>query len=471
MDTKNIVSAVELISNEKQVSKELIFKSLESALEVSLKKDIGKYDLIVNIDRQKGNIEVKKIQIVVEDKDFENDSQIKLSEVKNLKVGDVYLNKIEISDFSRVGAQVFKQIIKQNFKQATRISAGERYEKHIGDLFNATVKRVTKEAVYLTLNDDTEGKILLNEANGHFFKVGKKFRVVLDSVDVDNGHLLNFSLNSDLYVRAILKQEIPSIYDEKVGIVDIARIKGKKVKVVVKPLIAHVEAVRECIGHKGMRVKEVINALNGEQVDFVNYDSDLGQYIKNIMYPLSVVKVIIDEGVNKIYFSVSDLDYIKYEKSIKNYSDIASQLLGKKVIIKNETNFEEELKEKNDKCIEHLINEINVDEYLAKVLIEEGFDTVESILYSKEEDLLSIYGFDIDLVEEIKQMAFRSISKYKLNELMKIKSINIGIIEDLNKNGISTIEELAELSVYEFIDIIDIDDSLARKIIIEAREF
>lgn len=471
MDNKNIVSAVELISNEKQVNKDLIFEALESALEVSLKKDIGKYDLIVKIDRKNGDIQVKKMQIVVADKDFDNDSQIKLSKVKDLNIGDVYLQKIEINDFSRIGAQVFKQVIKQNFKNATRKTAGEKYKKYIGELFNATVKRVTKDCVFLTLNDDTEGKILLKDLNGNFLKVGSKVRVVLDSIDIENGYLLNFSLNSDLYVRAILKQEIPSIYDEKVEIVDIGRIKGRKLKVVVKPLIAHVDAVRECIGHKGMRVKEVIKALNGEQVEFVDYDSDIGQYINNIMSPLSVNKVIIDEGVNKMYFSISDLDYIKYEKAIINYSNIASQLLGKKVIIKNETNFESEIKEKNDNCIEHLINEINVDEYLAQTLIDEGFDTVESILYSKEEELLEIYGFDIDLVEEIKQMALKSILRYKFNELTQIKNINIRIIEVLNKNGILTIKELSELSTYELMDIIDIDDSLARKIIIEARSF
>lgn len=474
MNSKEIVSMVGLIANEKQIDKELIFKSLEDSLAVSLKKDLGKINIRVSIDRHNGTMLVEQIQEVVADIDFEDENQIKLSEAKKINnkvsVGEEITTELPIKDFSRVNAQVFKQVIKQNFKQAERLTSQEHYGKLIGQLFNATVKKVMKDSAILVLNDETEGKIMLSEANGYFLKPGSKVKVVLENIENDKSHQLVFSRNSEKYIKAILTQEIPAISDEYVGILKIARVKGKRTKVVVKGLIAHVDPLRECIGPKAIRVKEIIQCLNGEQVDFVNYDKELGSYINNIMNPLEVIRVVIDEVSNKFYFAISDKDYEKFGNSISVYEKLASQILDKEVIVKNESDFDTVFKDKTEKSLAYLMDKLNVDEDLSLILVEEGFDSVESIAYSPESELLNIEGFDIELVNELKDIALNVIRDYNLSDLSKLKSINIQMIDELNKNGINNREQVADLATDELIELVDMEVKQAQKIIMEARE-
>lgn len=474
MNSKEIVSMVGLIANEKQIDKELIFKSLEDSLAVSLKKDLGKINIKVTIDRHNGIMLVEQIQEVVADIDYEDENHIKLSEAKKtnskISVGEEIRTELPIKDFSRVNAQVFKQVIKQNFKQAERLTAQEHYGKLIGQLFNATVKKVMKDSAILVLNDETEGKIMLSEANGYFLKPGSKVKVVLESIENEKSHQLVFSRNSEKYIKAILTQEIPAISDEYVGILKIARVKGKRTKVVVKGLIAHVDPLRECIGPKAIRVKEIIQYLNGEQVDFVNYDKELGSYINNIMNPLEVIRVVIDEVSNKFYFAISDKDYEKFGSSISVYENLASQILDKEVIVKNESDFDNSFNDKTEKSLAYLMDKLNVDEDLALILIEEGFDSVESIAYSPDSELLNIEGFDIDLVNELKNISLNVLKDYNLSDLSKLKNINIQIIDELNKNGITNREQVADLATDELIELVDMEVKQAQKIIMESRE-
>lgn len=474
MNGKEIVSLVTLISNEKQVDKELIFKSLEDSLSVSLKKDFGKFNIKALIDRTNGSIKAFKLQEIVADVDYEDENQIKLSEARKINskavIGETLETELEVKTLSRVNAQVFKQVIKQNFKIAERKTSEEHYSSLIGSLFTATVKKVLKDTAILVLNDETEGKMPLSEANGYFLKPGSKVRVVLEGIETGKNQSLIFSRNSEKYVRAVVTQEIPAIGDEHIEILKVARIPGKRTKIVVKGLIAHVDPLRECIGPKGIRVKEVIAALNGEQVDFVNYDKDFGQYINNIMNPIEVVKVVLDESFNKSYFAIKDSDYNKYEKSISIYEQLASKILNSEVVIKSASNFEEEIAEKDGKLISDLMDKLNVDEELAEVLVSEGFDSIEAIAYSPESELLSIDGFDEELIKELKEMAFKVINTYSLNDLSKLKNITIQIIDELSNKGIKNREDLADLSTDELMDLVAIDTNHAKKLILEARE-
>lgn len=475
MNGKEIVSMVNLISNEKQIDKELIFKSLENSLSISMKKDLGKFNIEVNINRINGNMIIEKVQTVSEAEDFIEDINLKLSEAKLIDnmavIGSVIRTEIPFDNFSRVNAQVFKQVIKQNFKQAERLTAKEHYEKLIGELFNVTVKKVMKDYAILVLNDETEGKILLSETNGLFLKQGARIRVVLENIEEEKNQELIFSRNSENYIHAILTQEIPAIYDENIEIIKIARIKGKRTKVVVKGLIAHIDTVRECVGPKAIRVKEVMQCLNGEAVEFINYDNELGNYINNIMNPLNVIRVFFDENHSKYYFSISDSDFVKYEKIISVYENLASQILSQKVIVKRETDFEQAIDEDVEESIKYLMLKLNIDEEFSNILVEYGFDTIEAIAYSEEQELLEIEGFDLELAQEIQKIANNILNAYKLSSLYKLKNITIQVIDKLNDNNIVTIEQLADLSTYELLDIVKMEVVVAEKVIMEARSY
>src|SRR5690606_4659414 len=131
-----------------------------------------------------------------------------------------------------------------------------------------TIKKFLKNDILVTLSDETEGIIPASEQNGEKFRIGSKTLAVLERIETYKGHQLVFSKNSDNYLRGVLSKEIPAIGEENIEVMAIARNKGKRAKVVVRSLIAHVDEMRECIGSKGIRAKQVSELMNGEQVDF-----------------------------------------------------------------------------------------------------------------------------------------------------------------------------------------------------------
>lgn len=470
---KEIVAVVNLIANEKQINKELVFESLESSLAVSLRKDYGKTSLKVKLDRLNGNMTVESHQLVVADVDYQDDSQIKFSEARKQKsdvsIGDVIVTQLPAKDLSRVNAQVFKQVMKQNFKQAERKGAEEHYKDLIGNIYYATVKKIMKNDALIVIDEDVEGLLPLNDTNGYHLKPGSKVKVVLERIEDQKSHQLIFSRSSDLYLKAVLTKEIPAIGDENIDIVAIARIKGKRSKVVVKGRIAHIDEMRECIGPKGTRVKEVVSSMNGEQIDFVVYDSDLGVYISNIMEPIKLSRVVIDEADNSVHVIVKEDVAEKYGNMIKNNEELAKQLLSKKVIVETEDKYEQVQSVKDSKAIQLFVDELNVDEDLAAVLVEEGFDSIESVAYAPTEVFLEIDGFDEEIATALREAAYSSINQYAESDLQSLKTMKVSYLKTLFEAGINTRQLLADLSTDELLEILSVNTKEAQEIILEAR--
>lgn len=471
---KEIVAGVAMIANEKQINKELVFESLENSLAVSLRKDYGKSSLKVKLDRNNGTMKVEQHQVVVADLDYVDDTQVKFSAAKKidpkLVIGDVLVTELPNKDLSRVNAQVFKQVMKQNFKQAERKGAEDHYKKFVGTIFYATVKKLMKNDALVVINEDVEGILPLNEVNGYQLKPGNKVKVVLERIETGKLHQLVFSRSSEKYLRALLAQEIPTIGDETIQVVSVARIKGRKSKVAVKSSNSRIDPMRECIGPKGTRVKEIINSLNGEQVEFVLYDNDLGQYISNIMSPVEIDKIIIDENDNCVTLLVSDSVFERQGGILKTNEVLAKQLLDMNVVVTTENAYVESENEKTIQIVTLFMDELNVDQELAEILVGEGFDNIEAVAYAPVSEYLSIEGFDEEIAQTLKQAATSVVKKYQNKEFDGMKTVQIGHLIILAKAGINTREDLAELSTDELLDIISIPKAEAEAIILEARE-
>lgn len=470
---KEMLSLVDVISHERQVDKELIFEALENSLSTSLKKDYGKSPLRVEINRSNGTFSAFKVREVVADVDWMDESQVRLSEALKLDpknhVGSIIETKLDVKDLSRVNAQVFKQLIRQNIKQAERKTSQEHYSKEIGNLFLVTIKKFIKNDVIVTLPDETDAVIPASETNGMRFKLGAKTYAVLEKIESYKGNQLIFSKNSEQYIRAILKKEIPAISEENVAIIAVGRVHNKKTKVVVKPLVAHVDAIRECVGPKGTRVKQVIEHLNGEHVEFALYDKELGNYIFNLLAPINVEKVVIDEKDKVTTVIISDEDYNRSKKHLAATTEVIEQILNTDVYIMTEEQFSSQRSEDDDKIIKIFIEHLNVDQDLAEVLIDEGFLDIETIAYSHEKELLSVEGFDEDLIKKLQEAARNALLLMKDNDLMNLKSMNSVVFCDLVEKGITSTEALSDLATDELLDLIEIDEEDAKKMIMEAR--
>lgn len=475
---KELLSLVSVIANEKQIEKELVFESLENSLATALKKDYGKISLKVVINRDNGKLVVFQHQEVVADINWEDESQIKLSEAKkndaSKKIGDVIINQLPEKNMSRVTAQVFRQVVKQNLRNAERKTSEEHYSKEVGNLFMVTIKKFLKNDILVTLPDETEGVIPSSEQNGEKFRIGSKTLAVLERIETYKGHQLVFSKNSDNYLKGVLAKEIPAIGEENIEVIAIARNKGKRAKVVVRSLIAHVDEMRECIGSKGIRAKQVSELMNGEQIDFVSYSKDFGTYVSNLLNPLVVESVLIDESKNRTSIIVSEDSYSKYNNLLKaNYSLITQILkdeLKSDIWIVTAEEFEADRDEEDSKMIAIFEEELNVDTDLAMALIEEGFQDLEAIAYSPIQELLNIEGFDEELAQTLQRSALESLSKLEKNDLMDLKNVNSLILKSLQDNGIKDRESLAELAVDELLELVHMSEDEAKKLIMEARE-
>lgn len=471
---KELLTVINVIANEKQISKELVIESLSNSLATSLKKDYGKIPLKVTINPETGLVSIFQTQKIVADKDWLEEEDIGLTEARKInskyEVGDVIETELPEKDFSRVNAQVFKQVIRQNFKQAERKTSEEHYAKEIGKIFLVTVKKFLKNDVIVALNDENEGVIPYEELNGEKLRVGSKILAVLEKIETYKGHQLIFSKKSDAYVLGILLKEIPAIGEENIEVVNMARIKGKRAKIVVKSLIAHMDVMRECIGPKGTRVKQVVEFLNGEQIDFVAYDKDLGRYIENLMSPITVEKAVIDESRDRMSIVVSEAEFNKYKSLVNTNQILVSKILNLEVQIVTDELFNEERDKSDAQLTKLFVEELNVDEDLAMILIEEGFQDIESIAYSPINVLLGIEGFDEELVQELKSAANASLEQLNENDLMTLKNMNSKVFKELSDKNVLSRESLADLSTDELMELVDVTEEQAKNLIMEARE-
>lgn len=481
MNGKDILVMVEVISNEKKIDKEMVFKSLERAFSVAARKDFGKFDLIVNIDRKTGLYEINRKVLVVDDNEENFDPLIHIYQDqaeekyhKEVEIGEEIIEFVSSEPLSRIAAQVFKQAIKENIRRVQKEEWQKGYYSKKGQIINAVVKKFVTGDVVLSITEEIEGILPQAELIGYErFSIGQRIMVVLEKV-VENykGQQLIFSRASENFVIGLMKKEIPDVSDENIEIVSVARELGYKTKVVVKSIVPHLDPVRECLGHKGNRIKTISQEMNNEIVEVIGYEDNIVDYIISLIRPYNLISLYIDEMNSDIYVSVAEEDLGRVKGRDCLNEKLISKILEKnfKVVTEEElTDIENGSISNNSKIFQEALN---VDEELADILVMEGFENIESVYYVDKEEMLEIEGFDEDLVEELKLAALNYMEFEKENAFVNF--IDIGFTKEeasvLFDNEIKTIEDIADLSTYELLDRIDIEESKAASIIMTARE-
>lgn len=481
MNGKDLLTMVEVISNEKKLNKEVVFKALERALSVAARKDFGKLDLSAAIDRKTGDYIINKNITVVDDNEENFDPLIHLYEDqaedkygRPFEIGEKITEFLSSEALSRVAAQVFKQSIKENIRRAQKEEWQQEYYDKKGHIITASVKKFVSGDVVVSLNEEVEGILPQKELIGYErFSIGQRIMVVLKEV-VDNykGQQLIFSRANEDFILALMKKEIPDVGDENIEIVNIAREASHKTKVVVKSLVPHLDPVRECLGHKGNRIKIISSEANNEIIEIVEYQEDLVDFVISLMKPVDILSFYSDEKTGKIFVSVEEDSLFRARGKESINERLISSILKKDFSIVTE----EELHNIENKSISNIVNmfmeEINVDEELAEILAMEGFDSIESIYYVPTEEMLDIEGFDESLVMVLKEAA--KVSLEEEEQQSKKVFLKLGFseeeVEALVDNDIKTVEDLAELSILDLLDYIEMEEDKAANIILEARK-
>jgi len=479
-----ILLVAESVSGEKGLPQEVIFEAIESALATATKRRYSEPSNIeVTIDKSSGEYETFRFWEVVDEEEFEDSGlHILVDEAKKkdskFEIGSRIEEKVENVEFGRIAAQAAKQVIVQKVREAERAKIVDQYRSFLGELVNGTVKKVTREFLIVDLGDGAEAILPRTELiPGEVYRIGDRLRAVLQEEERENrGSQLSLSRKCPEMVGELFRLEVPEIAEQVIEIKAIARDAGSRAKIAVKTNDNRIDPVGACVGMRGSRVQAVSAELGNERLDIVIWDDDPAELLINAIGPAEIDSIVLDEENQTMEVAV-DKDSLAQAigRSGQNVR-LCSLITGWKlnVVDKDEAGQEEK---GSSASLKVLMDYLDVDEDLANVLVNEGYSSLDQVASAKKSDLEKIEGFDEEISEllinrskEALLTLTMEISSETEDDLMAVKSVDMTFALELNQKGIKTREDLAELSVEELTDLVDLDEKTAADLIMEARE-
>ena len=482
-----ILLVAEAVSSEKGLPKDSIFEAIEMALATATKKRYEETSIIeVNIDRSTGDYESFKCWEVVEEEEFEDSEfHLQLDEAKakddSLELGSIYREQVENIEFGRIAAQAAKQVIVQKVREAERAQVVEKYRSFIGELVNGTVKKVSREFLIIDLGDGAEAILSRNELiPGEVFRMGDRLRAVLQEEERENrGPQLALSRKCPEMVGELFKLEVPEISEQVIEIKAIARDPGSRTKIAVKTNDNRIDPVGACVGMRGSRVQAVSSELGNERLDIVIWDDDPAQLLINSMGPAEITSIVLDEVKGTMEVAVTEDTLAQaIGKSGQNVR-LSSQITGWKLNVIDQNAASEKGEQESSTFVTSLVGYLDVDEDVAKALVEDGFTNLDLIASSSNADIAKIDGFDEEIADLLigrskealltLAMELSSDTDDDSNDLMSLEGVDMSLALELNQKGITDREELAEQSVDELIQLVDMTEEAAAELIMQAR--
>ncbi|MFL2698120.1 MAG: transcription termination factor NusA [Gammaproteobacteria bacterium] len=482
-----ILLVAESVSGEKGLPKESIFEAIEQALATATKKRYQEpTNIKVSIDQSTGEYETFRLWEVVTEEEFEDEGlHLTLEEAKSkdssLEIGSLITDKVDNVAFGRIAAQAAKQVIVQKVREAERAKIVNQYRPYLGEMVSGSVKKVTREFLIVDLGDGAEAVLSRNELiPGEVYRIGDRLRAVLQEEERENrGSQLALSRRCPEMVSELFRLEVPEISEQVIEIKAVARDAGSRTKLAVKTNDNRIDPVGACVGMRGSRVQAVSAELGNERLDIVIWDDDPAKLLINAMGPAEIGSIVLDEEQQTMEVAVAKDSLAQaIGKSGQNVR-LCSQITGWKLNVVDKDAEDEEPGTKIS--LDALKEYLDVDEDLAKVLVEEGFDTLDKISNSDEANLAAIEGFDEEIAELLIARSKEALltmameigseeDKSSEEDLMAVEGVDIALALELNQKGIKLRDDLAELSVDELQDLIEIEDDEAANLIMKARE-
>ena len=360
IDMKELIIAMEELEKERGIKKEYLLESLEAALVTAYKKNFDSADNVkVEINKETGEIHVYSTKTVVEaEKDpcFEIslDNAKKIS--KKLDIGDTVDVEIVPKNFGRIAAQTAKQVVVQKIREAERELMYTEFNDKKGEIVTGIIQKADGNAVILDLGR-LEGVMPLKEQiPTEEYKVNDKIRAYV--LDVERGIKGNpqviVSRSYPDFVRKLFEFEIPEIYEGLIEIKSISRDVGSRSKVAVYSTNENIDPVGSCVGQKGVRIQNIINELNGEKIDVIEWNEDPAVYISAALLPAQVLAVDVKEDEKFAQVIVQDDQLsLAIGKSGQN-ARLAARLTNWKIDIKSESQFREMLANNSGEATENV---------------------------------------------------------------------------------------------------------------------
>lgn len=313
MVNKDFFKALDDLEAERKIDKETFIQTLEAALTSAYKKMYGEAkSALVKLYPEKSTIRIYSYKTVVDEVE-DPDKEISLADArlvkKSHKVGDVVMQEETTKDFGRIAAQTAKQVVMQKLREMERQNAASELSEKEDELLTTIVKRVDGDNVYVQIpGTNTEGVMMKNDQiPGDKFNVGDRVKVYVKKIKESfKGLQVQVSRSNIGFIRKLFELEIPEVASGEVKIKNIARDAGNRAKVAVYTERPNIDVIGACVGNRGTRINTIINELNGEKIDLVEYSEDPLEYIARALSPAKVLSVETNDSLNMSQVIVPD---------------------------------------------------------------------------------------------------------------------------------------------------------------------
>ena len=465
-DKLELIRIAEAVALEKSIDKELIISSMETGIAKAAKSKFGQDNEIkVSINRDNGDIEIFRKLIVSENPENSN-IEIKLEDAINLdnnnkgkSIGDEILQPLPSFDFGRIAAQIAKQVISSNVRDAERERQFNDFIDKKDTILSGIVKRLEFGNVIVDLGR-TEAIIQKNELiPRENIKAGDRIKAYCFDVRREQrGQQIFLSRAHPKFMEKLFIQEVPEIYDGLIEIKSSSRDPGSRAKICVKAIDASLDPVGACVGMRGSRVQAVVNELQGEKIDIVNWSEDPAILVSSALSPADVLRVNVDAERKKLDVILTEENLSKAIGRRGQNVRLATKLLNYEINIMTDQEDSERRQQDFKEKTENFVRNLELDETLGQLLVAEGFATIDDIKDSSVENLTKIEGIEEEtakaLIERSKDFhkkdqedISKRIKELGLSEsLISLKGLTPGMLVTLGEQKILSLEEFADLA-------------------------
>jgi N utilization substance protein A len=477
---------VDALAREKNVDKDTVFGALESALAAATKRRFKEEaDVRVTIDRETGDYEsFRRWQIVPEDEFVDSGIHMLLEESlvddPTVKMGDFVEEPIEAIEFGRIGAQTAKQVILQKIRDAEREQILNDFLERKEHLVTGTIKRMERGNAIIEsgrLEALLPRDQMIPKEN---LRVGDRVRAYLLKIDRSSrGPQLILSRVAPDFLVKLFELEVPEIEEGLLEIKAAARDPGSRAKIAVKSNDQRLDPIGTCVGMRGSRVQAVTQELAGERVDIILWSPEPAQLVINALMPAEVVSIVVDEDSHAMDVVVDEDNLAQAIGRAGQNVRLASELSGWEINLMTETESKSKVEEESLRNRQLFIDKLDVDEEVAGILVDEGFNTLEEVAYVPLNEMLDIEAFDEDTVNELRARARNALLTQAIaseeqvetmaQDLLGLEGMDDQTARVLAAKGVHTQEDLADLAVDDLVELTGMDAERAKQLIMTAR--
>ena len=482
MESNEILAVVDSVSTEKGIEKDLIFKAIEVAIASASQRHFHEdADLYVEINRETGEYQTHRNWIVFDETndEFHHETHVTKQD-SGLDIGDTFSKEQDNIVFGRIETQAARQVMLQKVREAEREKIVDQFRSQNNKLVSGSVKRVTRDNIIVDITHEAEALLPRDRLMpGEIYKINDRIRAVLQIVEVEGrGPQLMLNRSCPEMVTELFNIEVPEINEDVIEIRGVARDAGSRSKIAVKTNDGRIDPVGACVGMRGSRVQAVSSELGNERIDIIIYDDNPAQLVINALSPAKVESIVMDEDSRSMDIAVNEDNLALAIGSRGQNIRLASKLVGWDLNIISNEEAEAKVKVDETEFLAKIIDSLEITDDIAEKIISIGLSSFDDIAYA-EDKVFNEFIESEDEIQRIKSLsedaalmeAMGAVTEEEDNvESLTDLNLDDENIQKLSNKGIKNKDDLAELSIDELQEIIDISEDDASKMIMKARE-